>query len=419
MLEPTEIAIEPRSGREIGLRRLCPSARRDLALLILAENPNDQSTAPLDNDPVAYSIRELGRAMGLGQRGVTTFYLNSHLPASQILKFFDDYVAYLATLRNRPDLFGVAREDGRLDSRDYLSICWPNAIRLLDFLSGFSLFSRLQGAQLRLKVALLLFTLETKHPFRLFRQLRFLTNQRGADKIKVDLADSIREIKFSKKTGQWTNYYKNDFTTLFTQDCPGRLSNKRALAIQDLLRTESRLGDRVLDIASNSGYFSVIAANAGLPVTAIDYDVGAIESLYVMLASLPQQKQITPLLGNILTLTPEEVASLRSEFVLALGITHHLWWGGQLTWATLSKLLSSITNRVLITEFKSETKGRKSKVPLHIKENGENPISNEHYTKEAFIHQLNAHFSSVEIIGSYTAAGSNAARQLIVCHKIG
>jgi len=419
MSEPTEIASESRSGRGIGLRRLCPSARRDLALSILAENPNDQATATLDIDPIVYSIRELGGAMGLGQKGVTTFNLNSDLPASQILKFFDDYVAYLAILRNRPDLFGVAREDGRLDSRDYLSICWRNTIRLLDFLSRFSLFSRLQGAKLRLKVALLLFTLETKHPFRLFRQLRFLTNQRGAHKVKVDLADSIREIKFSKRTGQWTNYYSKDFKTLFSQDCPGRLSDKRALVIQDLLSAESRPGDRVLDIASNSGYFSVIAANAGLPVTAIDYDVGAIESLYTMLASLPQHKQITPLLGNILTLTPEEVASLRSEIVLALGITHHLWWGGQLTWAALSKLLSSITNRVLITEFKSGTKGRKSKVPLHIKENGENQISNEYYTKEAFIHQLNAHFSSVETIGSYSSVGSNAARQLIVCRKIG
>ena len=205
---------------------------------------------------------------------------------------------------------------------------------------------------------------------------------------------------------------------MFSQNCPSRLSDKRGLAIQDLLSTESRLGDRVLDIASNSGYFSVIAANVGLPVTAIDYDVGAIESLYITLASLPKHKQITPLLGNILTLTPEEVASLRSEFVLALGITHHLWWGGQLTWVTLSMLLSSITNRILITEFKPETKGRKSKVALHIKENGENQISKEHYTKEAFIHQLSAHFSSVEVIGSYSAADSNAARELIVCRKI-
>ena len=49
------------------------------------------------------------------------------------------------------------------------------------------------------------------------------------------------------------------------------------------------------------------------------------------------------------------IERFRSSYVLALGFTHHLYLVEKLSWDFISRVLSKLTKKVLITEFKPDT----------------------------------------------------------------
>ena len=86
-------------------------------------------------------------------------------------------------------------------------------------------------------------------------------------------------------------------------------------------------------------------------------------------------------------------------------------------WKSIFILLSTLTNRILITEFKPKTRGRRSKVPHHISEHGVNNLAGEVYEIDAFIKALQNHFASVARLGNRSAYDSSVNRTLILCRK--
>ncbi len=118
---------------------------------------------------------------------------------------------------------------------------------------------------------------------------------------------------------------------------------------------------RVLDIGANTGTYSLIAAEAGAEVVALDSDAAALEALWRRAAA--QRKPITALVANIARPTPaagwknrEQFSLLdrlagRFDMVLMLAVIHHLILREQLPLTHIAELGSVLTRRWLVLEW--------------------------------------------------------------------
>lgn len=81
-----------------------------------------------------------------------------------------------------------------------------------------------------------------------------------------------------------------------------------------------------LDLAGNSGLASLIIGQAHphLKCLNTDYDVNALDKLYLILKENPQFSLESYLLNFMLPMTAASVATFKSDIVMALAITHHL-----------------------------------------------------------------------------------------------
>lgn len=118
---------------------------------------------------------------------------------------------------------------------------------------------------------------------------------------------------------------------------------------------------RVLDVGSNSGHFSVLAARAGTEVVAIDSDPAVISLLFQRAKT--EQLNILPLIVDLAHPTPglgwcnSEQASfldrVRGTFdlVLMLAVVHHLLVAARIPLRSILELLSEMTTDLAIIEF--------------------------------------------------------------------
>lgn len=118
---------------------------------------------------------------------------------------------------------------------------------------------------------------------------------------------------------------------------------------------------RVLDIGANTGAHSLMAAEAGAEVVAIDSDAAAIEELWKIAAQ--RSKPITALVANIARPTPamgwknrEQLSLLdrlagQFDMVFLLAIIHHLILREQVPLSHIGELCASLTRRWLLVEW--------------------------------------------------------------------
>jgi SAM-dependent methyltransferase len=118
---------------------------------------------------------------------------------------------------------------------------------------------------------------------------------------------------------------------------------------------------RVLDIGANTGTYSLLAADAGATVVALDSDTAALEVLWRTAAK--QNKPITSLVANIARPTPAAGWRNREHFsllerlgggfdlVIMLAVIHHLILREQLPLAHIGDLCASLTRRWLLLEW--------------------------------------------------------------------
>lgn len=119
--------------------------------------------------------------------------------------------------------------------------------------------------------------------------------------------------------------------------------------------------ESVLDIGANTGTYSLLAADAGARVVALDSDSAALEELWR--TALDRDKPITAMVADIARPTPaagwrnrEHLSLLdrltaKFDLVLMLAVVHHLILRHQLPLAHIAALCSTLAKRWLLLEW--------------------------------------------------------------------
>lgn len=118
---------------------------------------------------------------------------------------------------------------------------------------------------------------------------------------------------------------------------------------------------RVLDLGANTGTYSIIAAESGAKVVALDSDEGAIESLWR--TTKERRLEITAIVANIARPTPatgwrnQEQLSLlerlakKFDLILMLAVIHHLILQEQIPLGRIADLCASLSRQWLVLEW--------------------------------------------------------------------
>ncbi|MEO6965872.1 MAG: class I SAM-dependent methyltransferase [Acidobacteriaceae bacterium] len=117
----------------------------------------------------------------------------------------------------------------------------------------------------------------------------------------------------------------------------------------------------VLDIGANTGTYSMLAAESGARIVALDTDLAAIDQLWKH--ALDSSRNILPLLGNFARPSPalgwensESISFLdraeqRFELVMMLAVIHHLLLMDQIPLEQIAALAARLTRRHLLIEW--------------------------------------------------------------------
>lgn len=167
------------------------------------------------------------------------------------------------------------------------------------------------------------------------------------------LGRQIRRAVGPQTHSQWSGYEQSASHYL-----PADVAAKQQFVKQSLERSQPL---RVLDIGANTGTYSLLAANEGAEVVALDNDSAALEVLWR--SAMAQNKPVTPLVANIARPTPaagwrnrEHLSLLdrltgKFDFVFLLAVIHHLILREQLPLAHIASLCASLTRRWLLLEW--------------------------------------------------------------------
>ena len=176
-------------------------------------------------------------------------------------------------------------------------------------------------------------------------------------KLFSGLREAIRHTAPVIRTSTWSDY----------AETAGHYSGddhaeKRAFVTETLAACAPR---HVLDVGSNTGVYSRIAASTGAQVVAIDQDTQALDLLYAQ--SRPQDGKpghsILPLCVDLSFPTPATGWNNRESFsflerceghfdtVLMLAVIHHLLLSSQIPLDRIARLCTRITTRNVILEW--------------------------------------------------------------------
>jgi len=167
------------------------------------------------------------------------------------------------------------------------------------------------------------------------------------------LRKQIHSTKSTRSHSRWSKYSQNAL-----HYSPSDIHDKHEFVKNILQRTAPA---SVLDIGANTGDYSLLAANSGAKVVAIDADAAALETLW--LAASRQNKPITTIAANIAWPTPasgwrnrEHLSLLdrvagKFDLLLMLAVIHHLILREQLPLSHIADLCASLSRRWLILEW--------------------------------------------------------------------
>ncbi|HTW77940.1 MAG TPA: class I SAM-dependent methyltransferase [Terracidiphilus sp.] len=167
------------------------------------------------------------------------------------------------------------------------------------------------------------------------------------------LTKQIAHAAGDRKASEWSSY--NQSASHYQ---PADVAAKQAFvrAVLERLRPA-----QVLDIGANTGSYSLVAAEAGAKVVALDNDTAALEVLFR--AAAEQKKPVTAMVANIARPTPaagwrnrEQLSLLdrlrgRFDLVLMLAVIHHLILREQAPLTHIAGLAAELTRRWLVIEW--------------------------------------------------------------------
>ncbi len=199
----------------------------------------------------------------------------------------------------------------------------------------------------------------------------------------------------------WTNYYN---------EIPPEVDKAAKLTQVEHLLARLR-PKNVLDLGCNTGVFSLVAAQGGARVVAVDSSESAVEALFARARS--ETLPLTPIVADVLCPTPafgflgRQLPSLwervRSETVLCLGLMHHLVVSGRQNMDRIADLLDAVAIRSAIFEYV----GLDDKNMPHL--SGRRPIA---YTLESATAALRQKFTEIEEFPS-----DRPTRKILLCTR--
>lgn len=204
------------------------------------------------------------------------------------------------------------------------------------------------------------------------------------------------DVTFPPLSTQWGGYHQSAALPASYDD---QTSTRRQTILRLLRELKPR---RVLDLACNEGFFSFMAARQGCEVLAVDYDEGAVESLYTTARQCREPLQVTAACYDLLK--PRR-AIPQGELVFALALTHHLSITQQFPFSHIAALLAGYTTDALITEFMPNGVGGHTPKP--------DPLP-AWYTLENYMEAFRPHFASVERV-EYPIDPTVSPRVMILC----
>jgi 2-polyprenyl-3-methyl-5-hydroxy-6-metoxy-1,4-benzoquinol methylase len=167
------------------------------------------------------------------------------------------------------------------------------------------------------------------------------------------LTKQIRHAAGDQNASEWSNY--NQSASHYQ---PADIEAKQTFARGVLERLRPA---NVLDIGANTGTYSLMAAEAGATVVALDNDTAALDVLFRTAAV--ENKPVTAMVANIARPTPaagwrnrEQLSLLdrlsgKFDMVLLLAVIHHLILREQAPLTHIAGLAAELTNRWLVVEW--------------------------------------------------------------------
>jgi SAM-dependent methyltransferase len=212
----------------------------------------------------------------------------------------------------------------------------------------------------------------------------------------------VEKITIDFRNTEWSNYYDNGYFPSLSPSSNWTAKNQNVYNILSDLKPNS-----VLDVGSNRGWYSQLAASFGMNIVAFDTDETAINRLYCDVKK--QNVPILPLFMDFRDPSPgNQILSsatdrLKCDMVLALALVHHLVFKHFLRFENIVASLASFTKRTLVVEFIP-------KEDQFVSQWWSPPYG--WYTLENFVAELRRYFSNVSVHPS-----DPKPRVLLVCQK--
>jgi ribosomal protein L11 methylase PrmA len=203
-----------------------------------------------------------------------------------------------------------------------------------------------------------------------------------------NLESTTRKLEWKPEGTEWGDYYS---ATNYTD---ASLEHKAQLVAEYLERVSPKT---VWDLGANTGRFSRVAADHGIPTMAFDIDPAAVELNYIDCRKR-DEKNMLPLLSDLTNPSPaigwqnRERQSLIErgpcDTALALALVHHLAIGNNLPFDRIVDFLAGVC-RTLVIEFVPKSDSQVQRL-LATREDifpG--------YTKEGFEHAFSSRFATL------------------------
>jgi SAM-dependent methyltransferase len=263
-------------------------------------------------------------------------------------------------------------------------------------------------------------------------RLKLALNEKGPVKRRffAILAKMLDEMHVAVKGSAYSSYYADKKEAFASEPSP-EWTNKQN-AVHDALTRFSPA--TVLDLGSNTGWFSMLAAKLGSKVVGVDLDEACIDSLFA--AASREKLSVLPLVTNLIAPPPDIFAKtfedepslskiggmaplypspekrLSCEMVMALAIVHHLALGQGHSFERIAQTLSDLATRYLCVEFVMREDRMVVDDPGFFPAMVKAPSSFGWYDVDGFVSALRRHFEEIQVVQSYPET-----RLMIVCAK--
>jgi len=158
-------------------------------------------------------------------------------------------------------------------------------------------------------------------------------------------------IKPYQYINHWTSYYENDIESVeYLEDKETTIRNWLGITKPT----------SVIDLGANTGKFSFIAAEFAERVIALEGDDNCVDTIEKQIienninnivAVVGNLNEPSPNLGLLNSETENIYERANSEMVLALALTHHLYFTNKMSFNQIGEILNKFSSKYLIVEF--------------------------------------------------------------------